>query len=275
MPIELSKEHRLVLEQTGAATTPEEFEKLHQAALTHIRHIVREVMGPGQPVTTTLVELRDLYLLVHTHSDELDKVRYGAEKRGRFRDSIRLLDTAHLWFGEGARDGVYKVPSVETVVNNSRPWRARLKAFADQAFAYEPEIAAVFSDINSTGTLDEEVLDLRTLVREATNEKECLSEVGMPDEFLLKGQMLLREAEGRDLLGVLGLRNKDEAMFLRNTILTYAIRLGHEARAAGINAYYEHPEERRRFEAVSFRDALRRMRPRRQGASGGDADEPG
>jgi hypothetical protein len=66
---------------------------------------------------------------------------------------------------------------------------------------------------------------------------------------------------------VLGLRNKEEAVFLRNRIITYATLLGAEARAAGINACYDDPDARRRFEATSFRSALRRLRPGKRRAA--------
>lgn len=100
--------------------------------------------------------------------------------------------------------------------------------------------------------------------------------VGMAEAYLQDGETQLREAEGRDLLGVLGLRNLEEAQILRNTILTYAIQLSREARSAGINACYNDATARRRFEAASFRNALRRLRGRRPagGAEVVDA-EPG
>jgi hypothetical protein len=167
-------------------------------------------MGPAQPIPTTLTELRDLYLTVTLHASALSAVNYKAPRREQFRDSIRLLDTGHLGFGEGARGGAYRVQNVEQVITASRPWRARLKAFAAQAFVFEPETAEIFADVNTSGTLEEEIDDL------------------------------------------------------------YAIQLGREARAAGVNGCYDNPEARRRFEAASFRDALRRLRPRRRGGAGQD-----
>ncbi|WP_437774140.1 hypothetical protein [Sorangium sp. So ce1097] len=78
---------------------------------------------------------------------------------------------------------------------------------------------------------------------------------------------------GRDLLRILGLRNREEAMVFSNSIVTYATLLGHEARAAGVNACWDMPEAKRRFSAASFRNALRRLRPKRRGRA--DApDEP-
>jgi hypothetical protein len=235
--------------------------------------VVREILGPSQPIPTTLIELRDLYLTVNAHAARLDTVNYGPGRRHLFRDSIRLLDTANLWFSEGARAGAYRVRTVEQVVAVSRPWRARLKAYADQAFVFEAETAEVFADINSSGTLEEEIDDLKLLVQSAKLHQERLAATGMKDTFVREGESLLREAEGRDLLGVLGLRNQAEAILLRNRILTYAVQLGREARAAGVNASFDQPEIRSRFEATSFREALRRLRPARRG--GGGRDEPG
>jgi hypothetical protein len=39
------------------------------------------------------------------------------------------------------------------------------------------------------------------------------------------------------IAGIVGLRNQAEATLLRNRILTYAVSLGREARAAGVNAW--------------------------------------
>ena len=58
---------------------------------------------------------------------------------------------------------------------------------------------------------------------------------------------------------------------LRHRIFTYATLLGREARAAGINACFEDVEAKRKFEAASFRDALRRVKPRRKKAEAAPA----
>jgi hypothetical protein len=213
----------------------------------------------------TLTELRDLFLSVTTYADKLEAKKYGPARRQLFCEAIRLLDTAQLWFGEGNRAGAFRVRPVVEVVAASRPWRARLSAFATQAFVFEPETADLFADVNASGTLDEEVDDLRLLLQAAEQHRTALEDVGMTESFLKQGEGLLREAEGRDLLGVLGLRNQEEASLLRNRILTYAVLLGREARAAGVNACWEDETARRRFEAASFREALRRLRPKRRG----------
>jgi hypothetical protein len=275
MPIELSPEQLSVLHETREAADPAEFQALLDHAKPEMDRIVREVMEPAQAISTTITELRDLYLSVDTHQAQLSAVTYGAPRRALLRDSIRLVATADLWLSEGARAGAYRVRSVEEVVQASRPWRARLKAYGAQAFIFEPEVADQFADVNSTGTLDEEKQDLRALNELVKQHADRLAAVGMKPAFQREGKALLDETSGRDLLGVLGLRNQEEAIFLRNRIVTYATLLGGEARAAGINGCFDDVDARRRFEAASFRSVLRRLRPRRQrGATRDEATTP-
>lgn len=273
MGIELSQVQLAILKETKAVATPGEFHALLEQARPEMSRIVREVMEPSQPISTTLIELRDLYLTVVQHEALLAEKAYGPERRALFRGAIQLLETAHLWFGEGRRTGAYQVRSIEEVIKASRPWRARLKAFAAQAFVFEPDVAEQFADVNSSGKLDEEISDLATLLRLASQHQARLAPVGLTDDFLREGNVLLDEASGRDLLGILGLRNMAEALTLRNTVATYATLLGQEARAAGINACWDMPEAKRRFEAASFRNALRRLRPKRR-SGGAAAEEP-
>ncbi|WP_437595298.1 hypothetical protein WMF28_22445 [Sorangium sp. So ce590] len=54
--------------------------------------------------------------------------------------------------------------------------------------------------------------------------------------------------------------------------MTYATLLGYEARAAGVNACWEIPEAKRRFSAASFRNALRRLRPKRRGSAAAEPE---
>jgi hypothetical protein len=272
MSIELSAEQRAVLQQTRRAETPAEFQALLKAAKPEMDRIVREVMEANQPIGTTLTELRDLYLSVSLYDKALTTKRYGAPRRQLFASAIRLLDTALVWFGEGARTGAYRVRSVDEVIQASRPWRERIKALGEHAFAFEPDIAEQFADVNSTGTLDEERADLKTLTQAIDQHRERLEEVGLTEELVAEGQALLEEADGRDLLGVLGLRNREDAVAVRNRILTYAILLGREARAAGINACFDDEEAKRRFEASSFRNAIRRLRRRRRGGGDGSGE---
>lgn len=271
MAIELTAAQHAVLEETKPCSTPAEFETLLQAAQAEMPRVIREEMGPEQPVTVTVTELRDLYLAASENTAALEAVNYDQARRTLFRDAIRLLDTAQLWFGEGSRAGVYRPPTVEETVQSSRPWRERLGAYAAQAFVFEPEIAELLADVNSSGTLEEEIEDLRMLVQESTLHRDRLIEVGASEAFLNQGGALLKAAETRDLLGILGLRNKDEALSLRNRILTYATQLGREARAAGVNGCFDQPEARKRFEAASFRQALRRLRAPRRRKVGADA----
>lgn len=263
MPMELSKEQLEVLKHTARVEAPAELQTLLAEAKPRMDHIVREVLEPAQPVSTTLIELRDLALTVHQHAAELATKGYGAEKRTAFFNAIRMLDTAHVWFGEGVRGGAFRTRTVEEVVEASRPWRARVRVFGEHAFVFEPEIAVLFADVNASGTLEEEVDDLGMLNDHIARHRDKLEEVGLTEKHVQEGRVLYEEANGRDLTGILGLRNRSEAILLRNRIVTYAILLGREARAAGVNACYEMPEARRRFEAASFRDALRRLRPRR------------
>jgi hypothetical protein len=236
--------------------------------------IVREVQEPSQPVATTAIELRDLYLTVSAYEPQLAAVNYGPARRAFFRDGIRLVATVDLWLGEGARTGAFRVRPVEEVIQASRPWRLRLKAYAAQAFAFEADIADQFADVNSTGTLDEEKRDLRALIDLVKQHEGQLAAVGMKSEMIAQGKALLDEASGRDLLGVLGLRNQEEAIVLRNRIVTYATLLGSEARAAGINGCFDDADAKRRFEAASFRNALRRLRPKRRSGATEDAPAP-
>ena len=272
--MELTPEQQAVLNETREAESPAVFNTLLDAARPEMDRIVREVLGPEQAISTTITEVRDLYLSVSRHKTQLDAVNYGPPRRTFFRDGIRLLVTANLWFGEGARTGAFRVRPIDQVVEASRPWRARLKAYGAQAFVFQPEIADLFGDVNTTGTLEEEQEDMRALIDHVKQHQGELAAVGMPPAFVTEGKSLLDEANGRDLVGVLGLRNREEALYLRNRILTYATLLGREARAAGINACYQDPEARRRFETASFRDALRRLRPKRRG-KGNDDDGSG
>ncbi|WP_437293717.1 hypothetical protein [Sorangium sp. So ce426] len=273
MGIELSQEQHAVLKETRAVATPAEFQALLDTARPEMDRIVREVMEPSQPVSTTVTELRDLYLAVVQYEAQLASKAYGPERRALLRGAIQLLDTANLWFGEGKRTGAYQVRPIDQVIKASRPWRARLKAFADQTFAFEPDVAEQLADVNTSGTLTEETSDLAMLLRLAQQHQARLAPVGLTEDFLREGSTLLDEVSGRDLLGILGLRNREEAMVLRNSIVTYATLLGNEARAAGINACWDMPEVKRRFSATSFRSALRRLRPKRRGSVAA-ANEP-
>jgi hypothetical protein len=268
MALKLSPEQESMLAETKRCDSSVDFKALLTVAEPEITRIVREVYEPEQAIAMTLVELRDLYLLTGAHMPTLAGVKYTAEKRAGFRDAIRLFDTAHTWFGEKIRSGDFRPRSIQEVLAASRPWRDRLAAYAGQAFAFETE--ALFCDINSSGTLPEEQTDLKALngLVEVPDYQAALRDVGMTDEFIIQGQQLLAEAEGRDLIGVLGLRSQDEAMTLRNRLMTYAVLRGREARAAGINACYDDLPVKSLFDASSFRNAMRRLRDRRRPRTG-------
>ncbi len=272
MPIELSKEQHEILKQTARVQTPAEFQTLLTGAKPRMDQIVKEAQEPNQPVPTTLTELRDLMLAVHAYQPTLDTKKYDHTRRAALGDAIRLLDTAHTWFGEGVRTGAFRTRRIEDVIAASRPWRARLKALGEHAFSFDPEIAEQFADVNTSGTLQEEVDDLAMLNTLVEQHRDELTEVGLTEALVQQGKTLLEEANGRDIAGIVGLRNQAEATLLRNRILTYAVALGREARAAGVNACFDQEDARRRFEAASFRDALRKLRPRRR--NGRSEDEP-
>lgn len=275
MAVELSPELRAVLKETERLESLELFQVLLAETKPEIDRIVREIQGPNQPVENTLTELRDLYLNVALHLPALERVDYDEKRRAALRDGIRLLATVQAWFGEQESSGRFKTRTVEEAVLASRPWRQRLAVFGNHAFVFEPEIAWQFSDVNTTGTLKEEIRDLRTLIALAQQHRARLEAVKMPESFILEGRNLLDQAEGRDLLAVLGFRSRDDALLLRNELLTYATLLGTEARAAGVNACYDDEPVRRRFDAASFRNAIRRIKPRRRrGAQGAEGEEP-
>ena len=64
MAIELSPAQMSVLQETREAADPAEFQTLLDQAKPEMDRIVREVMEPGQAISTTITELRDLYLTV-------------------------------------------------------------------------------------------------------------------------------------------------------------------------------------------------------------------
>jgi len=268
MSISIEENARAVLAETRRYDTPEEFNVAYKDQSPEMSRTVRELMEPNEAHSVTITGLRDVVAAAREYSLGLQKVGYDATRFAALCTSVRLLDTAETWFGEGKRDGSFKTRTVEEVVNASRPWRARLAAIAQHAFVFEPEIAEQFADVNSTGTLDEERRDLPLLNGLVAQHDERLRQFGLTDQLIAEGKRLEAEAQGRDLLGVLGLHNYQDAALMRNRILTHAVMLGREARAAGVNAFWNDETIRRRFEASSFRNAIRRLRPRRGRAEG-------
>jgi hypothetical protein len=252
----------LLQDETSQAQRPAEFQSLLRAASPEIDRIVREVFEPQQAVSVTLTELRDLYSATDAHRGALSARQYNATRRNALRDAIRLVDTAQQWFAEEKAPHM-EPRSVEAVLQASRPWRAKLKAIGEHAFVFEPEIASQFADTNTTGTLEEEQSDLETLNALTRQHKERLMQYGLSEELVAQGQQLLLEANGRDIFGLLGLRNREDALYLRNRLLTYATLLGKEARAAGMNTFHEDEDRRKRFEQNSLSQALRKLNRKR------------
>jgi hypothetical protein len=266
MTLEVSELNKKALQDTKRFDEIDEFRINLAKAELEISRVVREVLGPEQAIGTTLTELRDLYFSTLSYESALSAVNYKEERRAFFCQAIRLLDTANLWFSEQSKAGAYRPRSVDAVLQASRPWREKIKVIGEHAFVFEPELAELFADVNSSGTLEEEKTDLIELNSYIKQHREQLKNYGLTQELISEGEGLQNEAEGRDFLGILGLRSQEEAITLRNRILTYAVSLGREARAAGVNGCTQHNNEegKRRFEAASFRNTLRRLRPKRR-----------
>lgn len=263
MAAKLTDEQLQLLKQTEPVATPTEFNALLAAAKPRMDEIVKEVQEPNQPVGTTLTEARDLLLIVRQHEAELDKVKYDAAKRHGFLQAIQLAATAQRWFGDGQKEGAFRPRPVAEVIAASRPWRGRLSAIGGHAFVFDDTLSTLFADVNTSGTIEEEIEDLKTLNDLVELHDKALRDVGLTDELVQEGKTLYDEASGRDLAGIIGVRNGTEATALRNRILTFATLLAREARAAGVNACHDDALARSRFEAASFRNALRTIRGRR------------
>jgi hypothetical protein len=148
-------------------------------------------------------------------------------------------------------------------VGASLGWRERLRKSAAVVFFREPKRLAVYQDHNESGTIEEELSDLRTLVGAAEGDLARLSKVGFGDGELGDGRRLLAQADGRDVLAVLGIQNQADLKAKRDKLLTFAVELGRYARACAALAFITDPETARRLQKVSFRNALRRIRPLR------------
>ena len=269
MTIELSPQQQQTLQETRRCGTTQEFQELFATAKPEMNRIFLEAetgaQQPNQAIDVTLAELREVYLLTTEYALEL-KAAYPAERRALLRDAIRLVETAHSWFQENSRTGAYRSRSIEQIIQASRPWRDRLSKIGKAAFVFKPKIAALFEDVNSSNTLDEEKDDLKVLLGYLKNPEYRLKleSKGLSQTHLDQGEQLLQEAEGRDLLAVLGIKSGQEAIELRNSLLTYSIFLGQEARAEAINAFSNEPLASNRFEAKNFRNAIRRVKSKRR-----------
>ena len=223
---------------------------------------VPEIMEPAQPVEVTKTELTDLVWLLGQHRDPLSSVGYEQEDLDTLADAIVALRTVEDLFSTGLDLGTWKVRTVEEVVQASRAWRSKLRDKAALAFFFQPEHLSIYQDHNESGTIPEEVSDLRVLVSAAKADATKLARVGFTAEDITHGEQLLAEADGRDVLAIVGIRSQEDARILRNRLLTLAVTLGRYGRAAARAAFWDRPDKAALFERASFRNALRRLRPR-------------
>ncbi|MEW5853279.1 MAG: hypothetical protein AB2A00_31150 [Myxococcota bacterium] len=276
MAVVLTDEMRAVLAELQPATSPEELQALMSRLAAPLQSFVREVMEPDQSVTDTRTELQDLYLLLYSDRVALNAVGFTEVERQRLRDAVRALLTVDGVFTKQIRFGEWRPRSVEEVCKASVPWRGKLRVKAAQAFFFDDAKVATYQDHNATGTLEEEELDLKTLVAAAKQDAAELEAVGFTADDLREGERLLAEAEGRDILGVIGIRTQADMKLTRNKLLTLCVLLARHARTAAASAHWNNPDAAARFERVSFRNAIRRIRPARatNGASSGNAPTP-
>lgn len=263
MVLELTKEEEEVLERTHTFNKVEEFQAALERNAQEMSQIIIEVFAPNKPVRDTLKELRRLALLVWQYRQQLVRVRYDDERVALFFDAIRLLDTANTWFAEKIGTGAFSPKTIAEILGESIPWREELRAYANYAFVFDRQKALMFADVNTSKKLEEEEDDLLTLNGLIDQHREMLIKAGMPPEFELEGKRLYLQAKGHDLLGILGIESQNAALELRNKLLTYAILLSKEARAAGSLVFIKNDDVRSKFAAATFQRALRRLRSRR------------
>jgi hypothetical protein len=269
MAIQLNDAQKVILKELRICETTEEFQGLLAVARPEMERIFTEAelepQQPNQPIDTTLLELQELYILVCEHIERL-KATYTQERKELFRDAIRLLETAHAWFQDNTRTGAYRARNIEQIIQASRPWREEVRLIGRAAFVFKPKVATLFDDVNSTNTIEEEKEDLKALLGylKSKEYRPALEKKGLTQTLIDQGEELSQEAEGRDLLAVLGIKSGQEALDLRNNLLSYATMLGQEARADAINTFSKEPTIRSNFEAKSFRNAIRKIKARRQ-----------
>ncbi len=232
-----------------------------------------EVLVPAQSLADTLTELKDVILLVLRHAQALQRVGYDQAEQDQLVDAVVTAMTFNELFAGRMRGGGFRTLTVEQVVEASRPWRARLSKAAGQAFFFEPALKAVFENVNTSRTVEEEVSDLRTLLLAARENTQALQRVGYDPAQLHKGERLLADAEGRDNVAILGIRSQSDLKLKRDRHLTLAVNLGRYARAAGLNALQDDPTGTADFERVTFRNALRRLRGAGRSTSSPQTDE--
>jgi hypothetical protein len=71
---------------------------------------------------------------------------------------------------------------------------------------------------------------------------------------------------------VLDIKSEQEAVELRNSLLTYVTFLGQEARTKAINTFSHELLANNRFEGKNFRNAIRRVKPKRRANSNNEEE---
>jgi hypothetical protein len=271
MSNELTPEQTTILQETEPLETISAFKKLQAAIEPECKRMfsTTEIQEPAKQVAVIVTELRALYLQVCLLLSSL-------KERGVLRDAIQLVATAQHWFGEGLRSGVYRPRPIREVIEASRPWRQKLKLMGRAAFTYNTVLVEQFSDVNSSFTLEEERKDLQVLLSLVKIHEQALTEeAGLTPQFTEEGKALLTEVEQRDLLGVMGLRTQEEALTLRNQLITFAVVFARKVAAKGALAVFDNETERKRFETFTFGGALRRIQERKKSEEKDDTtDEP-
>ncbi|MEO1272077.1 MAG: hypothetical protein AAFX99_28620 [Myxococcota bacterium] len=266
MALELSAEEKAVLGELDAVESIEELQALRLRLEEVLKSRVSEVMEPAEGLQRIQTEIKDLYLLLYKHREALSAGGYPEQERLLLRDSFAAFQTIQGIFDKRRTMGEFKTRRVEEVVEASKPWREKLRRKAEFAFFFNASRRAAYADHNATGTLEEEIEDLRALTTAVEQDREELVRVGLTEEEIAHGQQLLTEALGRDVLAVVGIRNQAAAKLERDRLLTLTIILARYGRAAGTSAFTDAPEHLALFQRVSFRNALRRIKRTRTSA---------
>jgi hypothetical protein len=264
MPIPFPENVQSVLADLQPLVDIEAIQLLTDVVMPLCDSLVQEVLEPMQSLDVTKTELKDLYLLLTDNKEKLAQVSYGEVDLQRFRNAIVAFLTYQGLYSETTSLGEYKARPVEEVVGDSLPWRDKLRTKANQAFFFDAIRNAPYQDHNESGSIEEEVSDLRSLVASARKDKEELKKVDFVAFDIAEGERLLNEAEGRDVLALVGIRSLADLKIKRDRALTLAVLLGRYARLSGISAFWNDPEQRAKFERVSFRNAMRRLKRRRK-----------
>ncbi|MBI5498332.1 MAG: hypothetical protein HY904_25245 [Deltaproteobacteria bacterium] len=274
MPVQISEAQALVLRQLKPVESADALQELLARLREPLATLVTEVMEPDQSVEATRLEVVDLFLMINDHESDLARVQFGPAERSRFRDTIVALLTVNGLFSNQLRLGDWKAQTVDQAIRASMPWRNKLRLKASQVFFFDATKLGTYQDHNESGTIEEECADLRALVMAARSDQAQLGAVGFTDADIHEGERLLTAAEGRDVLALIGVRSQAEMKQLRDRLLTLAVLLARHARACGMSAYWNDPATAQKFERVSFRSALRRLRPTRTRADGETPEPP-